>query len=190
MIAPSIFLYLLIPISLTAELELIPADFGVRLCTPCTAAVQLQVTQKHHSHSHRVFIVLTRMFLECERDPELDYSEKTNLSMQTQHTTTEVWGKRAYHDSTIVRALVVHPSINFVYRLSYSGWHGAGAYQSRHWVKGGLHPGMVASQSEGTYWDGKPHFYIHSYIRNITGWELIVKWIYHYTVTDFAPVIF
>jgi len=43
------------------------------------------------------------------------------------------------------------PSIHFLYPLnpSVGSWGGAGAYPSSQWARGGVHPGQVASPSQG-----------------------------------------
>jgi len=41
-----------------------------------------------------------------------------------------------------------NPSIHFPYPLNPTQWR-AGAYPSCHWARGGVHPGQVASPSQG-----------------------------------------
>ena len=43
----------------------------------------------------------------------------------------------------------VHPSIHFLYLLNPSVGSEAGAYPSGHRARGGVHPGQVASPSQG-----------------------------------------
>ncbi len=58
-----------------------------------------------------------------------------------------------------------HPSIHFLYHLSFTGWRGAGADPSWLWARGRVHPGQVASQSQGRHieTDNYSHTHIHTY---------------------------
>jgi len=43
----------------------------------------------------------------------------------------------------------IHPSIFYTCLIQFRVAGGAGAYPSGHWVRGGVHPGLVASPSQG-----------------------------------------
>jgi len=69
-----------------------------------------------------------------------------------------------------VKTVQCHPSIHLLYPLNTSvGSRGAGAYPSGHRAKGGVHPGQVASPSQGHTETNKTHNHTrsHSLLRTI-----------------------
>jgi len=58
----------------------------------------------------------------------------------------------------------IHPSIHFLYPLiQLSGRGGAGAYPSRHWARGRVHPGQVSSPSQG-HTETNDHTHTHTHL--------------------------
>ena len=58
--------------------------------------------------------------------------------------------------------LDIHPSIFLYFLICRSGRGGAGAYPSGHRVKGGVHPGQVASPSQGHIETNKTNTHTHT----------------------------
>jgi len=63
----------------------------------------------------------------------------------------------------------IHPSIFYTRLILRSGRGGAGAYPSGHWARGGVHPGQVASPSQGHTETNETnnHTHAHSLLRTI-----------------------
>ena len=75
----------------------------------------------------------------------------------------------------------IHPSIFYTRLISRSGRGGAGAYPSCHWAKGGVHPGQVASPSQGhtepNETNNHAHLHLHpgSINNNQLTWQLNIR---------------
>jgi len=90
-----------------------------------------------------------------------------------------VWFLQAWFCMIFIRLTYMHikslilvkpTSIHFLYRLIHrSGCGGAGAYPSGHRAKGGIHPGQVASSSQGHIETNETnnHTRSHSLLRTI-----------------------
>ena len=67
---------------------------------------------------------------------------------------------------SVSRPTLFHPSIFYTHLFRRSGRGGAGTYPSGHRARGGVHPGQVASPSQG-HTETNNHTHSHSLLRTI-----------------------
>ena len=65
--------------------------------------------------------------------------------------------------SSFFLLIKIHPSIFYTRLIRRSGCGGAGAYPGGHWARGGVHPGQVASPSQGHTETNETNNHTHSH---------------------------
>ena len=95
--------------------------------------------------------------IETNKDHDWYFSNNSMNQLDDEQKITFMKQKMATYPVCLVSELLqlfldikIHPSIHFLYPLNPPvGSRGAGAYPSGHRARGGVHPGQVASPSQG-----------------------------------------
>ncbi len=151
---------------------------------PCGAPQGSTLLSLYHTYSFftrwpSVSSLMTTFFIAAEIWPNLltrvqnqtqTQVSGTQVSIQSNHFLNHEFchwklESKAAQSGKDILIINVHPSIHYLYRLYLTGSQGAGANPNCHWASHGVHPGPVASQSQGwhTKTDNHSHSHWHSH---------------------------